>query len=180
MIPRTATLFTKIVTFAGLLYGFSNAVAEDLYQWKDADGTITYSTTPPPANITTKYQEVSKKLNPPWIKPAKPNTTTAVKPTFDTQATPSMEKPVTKKESRLERLVRLSPEPQKAISPEVRDSIVQPVNQDKVRKQRKCRDLSNRVNALEARLRTVSSPDELNESMLLLTKYQDSFDHFCQ
>ncbi len=178
MTSATTALIGKLVTITALLQCFSNAVAEELYQWKDKDGTITYSTTPPPAEITTNYQEVSTKRESPSIKSAKPTAAATKTPKSKVIVQPA--EPLTvKNESRLERLVRLSPEPVKKPQPQIRESILQPVNQDKVRKLRKCRDLSNRVGALEARLHSVSSADELNESMLLLTTYQNSFDRYC-
>lgn len=175
MISGTPPLIGQLVITAALLHGFASAWAEELYQWKDPDGTITYSTTPPPASITTNYQEISKKLATSSITPVSPSTTRPKTP-----VTLAPKKLIAKKESRLERLVRLSPEPVPSAEPVAVEAILQPVNQDKVRKTRKCRDLSNRVGALEARLSTVSSAQELNESMLLLTRYQNSFDKHCQ
>lgn len=175
MISETSSFIGKALTIVALLHGFSNALAEELYQWKDVDGTITYSTTPPPANITSDYQEISKKLSASTLTPSAPNASVP-----NTAVILAPEKPIAKNESRLERLVRLSPEPLPVVKPIAQETILQPVNQDKVRKKRKCRDLENRVGALEARLSTVSSTKELNDSMLLLTRYQNSFDQHCQ
>lgn len=179
MIRRATSMIGRLIAIVALMHGFSHAIAEELYQWKDKDGTITYSTTPPPAEITTKYEEVVTKKEPPSITSAKAKDAIK-KPAVEKQIVQQVERPAKQTESRLERLVRLSPEPVKKAEPQVRETILQPVNQDKVRKLRKCRDLNNRVNALEARLRTVSSADELNGSMLLLTKYQNSFDLYCK
>ena len=170
---------TNIVSAVLLLYGMSTALAGELYQWNDKDGTITYSTTPPPPEITTKFEEISKSLDSkPSVQAAAPEDI-AEKPPMAKQTTLPVEKPIQKPESRLERMVRLSPEPREQVEPKMKESVLQPVNQDKVRRQRKCRDLKNRVTALESRLHNVSSADELNQSMLLLTKYQDSFDRHC-
>ena len=181
MTRRMPSLIANVVSTAILLYGMSStALAEELYQWKDKDGTVTYSTTPPPPEITTKFEEIGKKLDTePSVQAVAPEEALE-KPPLAKQTALPVEIPSQKTESRLERIVRLSPEPQEHVEPKIKESILQPVNQDKVRKQRKCRDLKNRVSALESRLRNVSSADELNQSMLLLTRYQNSFDSHCQ
>lgn len=86
-------------------------MAGKLYQWTDADGVITYSTEPPPAGKTDRYQEISKQLKTKQIVPGD----TTIKET----KMPDVEKPeddtenliAVKDETKLQRRLRLAPKP---------------------------------------------------------------------
>jgi hypothetical protein len=56
---------------------------------------------------------------------------------------------------------------------------VNPAAQDAAKKQRQCQDLGKRVVSLERRLRSLLTPEDMDNTVLAMARYQKSFDRFC-
>jgi len=54
-----------------------------------------------------------------------------------------------------------------------------PAAQAAAKKQRQCQDLGKRVVSLERRLRSPLTPDDMDNTVLAMARYQKSFDRFC-
>ncbi|MCB1757285.1 MAG: DUF4124 domain-containing protein [Gammaproteobacteria bacterium] len=175
---RNLLLRPLLLLFCLTLTGL--ATAGKLYQWVDADGVITYSPEPPPKGETDSYEEISKQLEAKAIEPAQsPNSTTrAVLP--EKPAAPANGQVLNKQETKLERRLRLAPTPEdlpKPATPAVMSD--KPIDHDRIRTQRKCKDLENRISALESRVPAVENIEDLNQTILLLARYQRSHTRFC-
>lgn len=173
-----------------LLCTFS-AHAGELYQWVDADGVITYSPEPPPEGTVSEVREISGELASAGEpgSASGPSTADPLTEELPDSLTPSAQRQpigLMKNESRIERMARLAPKQPHAEV--VRDESVEPLTKaphktpldlERVRLNRKCSDLENRISALETRLSTVETAAELNKSMLMLSRFQTMHENSC-
>lgn len=177
------TLNRSILLLIAALFSSPIAFAGPLYQWVDADGVITYSPDPPSASVTKDFKEISSELGNNNIE-VTPEKRAAQKAKVDT---PQPHEPIgrLKNESKIERMARLAPKPNHAEPTEWKAPVTPvkqsaPINLDEIKHQRKCTDLVNRITALETRLSVVESAKQLNESMLLLARYQTMHENSCR
>lgn len=191
---RCAGSLLAIATAA--LIGITPTQAAPLYQWIDHEGVLTYSPTPP-KDRSIQYSQVNDHHDQPSIAASagthtKTNTTAKVDHTHNTSAETAQETRLSLKppavtvpqESRLERRLRLAPKAP-AIrpitqTPSTLRSNSAPVDLDTVRLTRRCHDLTNRITALEARLAVVKNIEQLNQSILLISDYQNMQEEHCR
>ncbi len=160
----------KSICLVALMGG--SASAAKLYEWKDADGTLTYSTEPPPESVTMEYREISSTLSAKKISKEKRHPTTSVQAVKQNSIS-------SKPESKLQRMVRLAPPLKKNSGNAGQTAKTRPVDYNKVRQHRRCADLVNRISALESRISVVENAEQLNQAILLISQYQSMHDRDC-
>lgn len=173
--------------------------AQPLYKWVEPDGAITFSVTKPPAGVS--YETV----NPADSQSNAPTTRT---PSSDVvterqKITPDSTKPMqgaalppsTRTNQTAERIAPKvgSPANTNSISRSADTSgtamttanaKVQTGDQTaainaRTRKQRQCEDLQKRVVSLERRLKTRLTPEDMDNTVVHMARYQRSFDQHC-
>jgi hypothetical protein len=162
-------MYKQLSASALLFFAVSNlSTAGQLYQWVDAEGTITYSPNPPNKDLNIKYEEISGKLNTLPLASTKQQHTNT--PSFG-KIQPALNKKVKarsikhdKKNFKTVQSAQLS-----ASSP----------NRDKIRKMRECKSLENRTSTLESRIGAVKSSKQLDQAIILLNQAQKKFDTNC-
>ena len=190
-----------------VLLGASAMVfAQPLYKWVEPDGAITFSVTKPPAGVTfevvnpddssTTAKTPASAVSPNSIKPANQNAATgSTKPSLNAALPPSTttNQPV---ERIAPRVGAQAPENGITRSGITRSAVtgntvssnapkqVQTSNQTAqaaatTRKQRQCEDLQKRVVSLERRLRTRLTPEDMDNTVVHMARYQRSYDQHC-
>lgn len=144
--------------------------ANTLYQWTDQSGVITYSPNPPPessgieAKVVNLNKSGERKIQD--SNTSDNNLRSATKPKASTDSlivSPSLAATAAKKDL-----------PRDEFETNTEDSI-----RDETFSAR-CQDLANRITALESRMTLVDEVQALNKTILLLSRYQKSFDSNCQ
>jgi len=168
------------------------ATAETLYRWLEADGSITFSPTPPPKGVDFKKVEAAGNI----IKSAEPNRTdsTSILATSEHAVGTQMQNNATTTTARPAAAIatpRLSYAPDtgngnKAPPRELQQpvaqadtSIQQPTTVASSTKRRQCQDLTKRVSSLERRLRSPLTADDMDNTVVAMARYQRSFDQHC-
>ncbi len=174
-----------------LLANASVAFAQPLYKWIEADGSITFSPTPPANGVNFE------KLGEP--SPVATSLTIDPLPAETTVPSPAPALPV----SRMEYAPGNSRDLPDAISRGSAGSAVQPVNSGVAvirpesstpidsdddqsasnsaasYKQSRCQDLKKRVTSLERRLKSHLTPEDMDNTVLHMARYQRSYDQYC-
>ena len=177
----------------------ANVLAQPLYKWVEPDGSITFSVELPPSGVkyeiidpsasnaepSTQASEAIRSEQAPTIKQLQPTTlpvepTQRVAPQLGVQATKrSAIQPGTQNASDVE--------PTQAHSGAVESFTSNNPGSDerlatvsaKTRKQQQCEDLKKRVVSLERRLKTRLTPDDMDNTVIHMARYQRSYDHHC-
>lgn len=183
----------------------TGSIAQTLYKWVEADGSITFSADPPESGIdyetvTSMNDDVPKDKSVPATQPATkltekpaqadiPETTQRVTSnnTQDGAAAPAPTEP---SRSRLAPMrdqkmgitaadngsSELSDTPTTgAAVPAQNAPVVSPVSG----KQRQCEDLKKRVISLERRLKSRLTPEDMDNTVVHMARYQRSYDQYC-
>ena len=183
-----------------VLLGASAIVfAQPLYKWVEPDGAITFSVKKPPAGVS--YETVNPADSPKNTAASgatanddataqEKETTIGAQPALEAALPPS-----TRTNQRAERIAPEigSQEESNGISRTAdagREATTIPgstqQNSDqtatlnaKTRKRRQCEDLQKRVVSLERRLQTRLTPDDMDNTVIHMARYQRSFDQHC-
>ena len=179
-----------------ILLGFGPlAAAETLYRWIEPDGSITFSPTKPPAGV--EYKEVnaagadqsgailaaSTPSQPSILATSEHGLEQALPPVNDTKI---LSRPVPAVAARqgLTYAPDTSSRPAKKIEPAVQATA--PAAQTNIgatvasaSKKRQCLDLSKRVLSLERRLRSKLAPEDMDNTVVAMARYQRSYDQHC-
>lgn len=185
----------------------SIVLAEPLYKWVEADGSITFSVKPPAAGVS--YETVSSSgLS---QKPAP-----EIPESADVDAAPALQRALPENRQPNEVTQRLAPQQGVQSETQVRSQnattdqseltsryvenranniMGKPAEQSGVstqnsagssvemsaknRKQRQCEDLKKRVISLEGRLKTRLTPDDMDNTVVHMARYQRSYDQHC-
>ena len=177
--------------------------AQPLYKWVEADGSITFSVKRPPAGVD--YETINPSTENDAQKPAAADPVSAREASArEAEAVQKMlpRVPPTEPAQRLapqlgiqaddrnragERDDAQNTQPAQA-SPEsagVVSSNSQEISDRQAalsansRKQRQCEDLKKRVISLERRLKTRLTPDDMDNTVVHMARYQQSYDHHC-
>ncbi|MBX2825140.1 MAG: DUF4124 domain-containing protein [Gammaproteobacteria bacterium] len=120
------------------LVQFANA--EELYRWREADGTLTFSPTPPPAGSGIAFEKISPASG----------------------------------------AARANPEP--ALVPATNPALVaqQPTRVVAASKNGHCNDLRKRVQSLERLIMTDVSNETMDNAVVQMARYQNSFNQSCR
>jgi len=184
MIRRTSLL---------LLLAFSSvSIAQPLYKWVEADGSITFSPKKPPAGITfetieggagTKNTAVPAAQSTPKPAAALPGTariTRAVETDLSAAITSSaIEQQNTEAE-------RTSPSALGNVNSGIAVQTNQQADSRKMtsvaasNKKSRCQDLRKRVVSLERRLQSRLTPEDMDNTVIHMARYQRSFDQHCE
>ena len=168
------------------------ATANTLYKWTEADGSITFSPEPPAAGIAYDTVQTGS-ANP---APQRPLPQQAV-----TQN--SLQAPNNVTRNRVTAAAPTEPAQDLAYAPAAAalpDGIAWENPQDtanhadqlrrsggsnsgligSTQKNSQCQDLEKRVMSLERRLRSKLTPDEVDNTVVAIVRYQNNFDQFCE
>jgi len=174
------------------------ATANTLYRWTEADGSITFSPSPPASGVAYETIETgggNANIERPAQAPAAPQAPTA---------------PISAPQARITAVPTQIPaaaaEPAQglAYAPAAQAALPGGITWDKQaqgaaavpsqtqtlggnntgvigssKKTSQCLDLEKRVMSLERRLRSKLSPDEVDNTVVAIVRYQDSFDQYC-
>ena len=142
------------------------ATANTLYQWTDKNGVITYSPTPPPESSGLTYEKVDLAAKP--KAPDVPNSGAEMAKSISRAPVNSPVAPASgTQQTYTARSSVKNPKPGQTTS------------KAESHNENRCQDLANRVTALESRITLVDDAKALNQTILLLSRYQASFDKNC-
>ncbi len=181
------------VTLLVLLCVSVATLAQPLYKWVEKDGSITFSVEPPPAGVS--FETIENKTSNKISSPSKPQSTrqnsveqSLVEQRISTQ-NPQLVAPIqglqaTTRQSlqNNERGQNFSAQPQSAASggsANIPNQDTQAAIRASTRKEQQCDDLKKRVISLERRLQTRLTPDDMDNTVVHMVRYQRSFDHHC-
>ena len=178
----------RTLTCCLLVLGSGNAMAEKLYRWVEADGSITFSPTPPPDSKEFKTVAGAKSVSASSTAvvatgekgvvdaPATPGTETAV----DAQIASAASSVLTPARLRYapDTTVTKAPDSSRRTAPRGSSSNLPMIAASS--KRGHCQNLKKRVVSLERRLRTGLTPEEMDNTVIHMARYQQSFDQFCQ
>ena len=177
---RMKTTINQVIACSILLIGSTTVQAEKLYRWIEPDGSITFSPNPPPAGVDYKTVNSATGEN-----TQLPNQQSAI---ASSSATPAQAPAVPAEPIPISKLT-YAPETSSAPAPNVQAeprkpviaaaTAANPAAQAAAKKQRQCQDLGKRVVSLERRLRSPLTPDDMDNTVLAMARYQKSFDRFC-
>jgi len=165
---------TRLLLSAILLAVTSQAAAATLYRWVEKDGSITFSPEPPPAGVTYETVDTggaaSARPQPrppqdaiPTAQAALPNQGLSYAPSTD-----SIPQGITRGDD----VGAKRPEPENTKDS---DLVV-----GSSRKYAQCQDLKKRVTSLEQRLRAELTPDQVDNTVVAIVRYQSSFNQHCR
>ncbi|MFK7891749.1 MAG: DUF4124 domain-containing protein [Granulosicoccus sp.] len=180
MLRRTSFLILTLAT--------TIAVAQPLYKWVETDGSITFSPNKPPAG--TDYETISKDAIENRIGKSRATNSGLSLDTRMQQKTPESNSipnvpPANLRGKASTPLMREAPAAampasENQNSPLPTDQNGSAVNLEQSRrKQRQCQELQKRVVSLERRLTTVQDPDDMDNTVIHMARYQRSFDQHC-
>ena len=184
MIRRISLLF--------LLANASVAFAQPLYKWIEPDGSITFSPTPPATGVNfEKLGEpspvaTSLTVDPLPVEATEPSAVPdAVQPVPRVKYAPgnSRDLPYAISRSSASSAVR----PVNTGVAVVRPESSAPIDSDDDQsasnaasyKQSRCQDLKKRVTSLERRLKSRLTPEDMDNTVLHMARYQRSYDQYC-
>ena len=161
--------------YALLLTCCSVAFAEPLYKWTEADGTITFSPDKPAAGIDFDVVDItgdaaSKSAGEPTLGKASAQPSEA--------DAPEVSSPSSGVENSDAVLSTWS------IDSQIKTFQTQPVQKKTAFKesnqsQNRCEDLRKRVVSLERRLQAQITAEDMDNTIVHISEYQNSFDQFC-
>ncbi|MFK7993607.1 MAG: DUF4124 domain-containing protein [Granulosicoccus sp.] len=191
------------MSFLVLLGSSAIVLAQPLYKWVESDGSITFSVTPPAAGID--YETVSAKgsdqslanapaaAKAPALQQILPSATPSRVPTqrlapqqgiqagIESSAgvsqanAPTLPAGYSEKQARSVIGTKTSRTPEE--SRRLNDGSV--TGMARSRKQRQCEDLKKRVVSLERRLKTRLTPEDMDNTVIHMARYQRSYDQHC-
>jgi len=169
-------------------------LAEKLYRWVEADGSITFSPNPPPSGVDYKAVNAAHN-NAAKADLPKPASTPSILATsehgLDTDEPKTAAAKITVQPEVEAERQKLSYAPdignktttqtspaaatQKPIQPRVSQAEITSSN----KKRRHCQDLNKRVMSLERRLRSPLKPVDMDNTVVAMARYQRSYDQHC-
>lgn len=167
--------------YAVLLTYCAATMAEPLYQWTEADGSITFSPDKPPAGIDFKIIEPRSGNTSPGAEQATVPVlaASAIENTRTRPPVTSHRAPLRSGNTSVESgSVSWSGNVQQ---PTKRALPSQNVSATKASNARlgRCEDLRKRVVSLERRLKANLSPEDMDNTVVYMSRYQRSYDKFC-
>ena len=190
-----AFVATLALPLSGTGFGDAHAAGAPtagLYRWKEADGSLTYSPTPPADG--TPYEPVDARTLRPLAAPAAtapPVVPAASAPSAaaDGTRTPGLRAagaprvraaPVARAPLGTDATDGASPALGAAASPTRVAAAAAPAPGAPDERSRRCGELAKRVVSLERRLATPLSADEMDRTVVQMARYQDSAERHCR
>lgn len=151
-----------------ILYVSSTMVfAQPLYKWVEADGSITFSPTKPSAGIS--YETVTR----PTESSQNQATLVSVSESPASQAAP---------DTKTSPIAKIEYAPAQPIATPVRSNNLSKSSiaaSPSSNKQSRCQDLKKRVVSLERRLKSRLTPEDMDNTVIHMARYQRNFDQYC-
>ncbi|MDB3935208.1 DUF4124 domain-containing protein [Granulosicoccus sp.] len=185
--------------FCTLLSASICVLAQPLYKWVEADGSITFSVKRPPAGVD--YETINASAEKETKTPAAADSVSAQKaPTMQQmlpgaqpsepgqRLAPQLGIQAGNRNSSGEQNDAQNAQPAQATSKPDAGSASDTSRSisdraaslsAKSRKQRQCEDLKKRVISLERRLKSRLTPDDMDNTVVHMARYQRSYDHHC-
>jgi len=169
----------------------SVSLAEKLYRWIEADGSITFSPEPPPAGVDFKVMDAGQGDSQALTNKQKSIMATS-EHSLDTAPTAPINNtavltrpaPAVSKQG-----LSYAPETSKINTITRQATVQQPIAQADAEpghqtiasnnKEKQCQDLSKRVISLERRLRMPLEPVDMDNTVIAMARYQKSYDQYC-
>jgi len=169
----------------------SLAQAEALYRWIEPDGSITFSPNKPPAGVDFKMVGVEKTRT---IARSNQSKSASSKPLRAATNQQSVDASVNWMDNKQRQ--GSGKEPALAAASQgfnesrgqlrAQRTAVQPVNNSlrsaaqRNKRANQCAELSKRVTSLEERMKARLSPDAMDQTVITMVRYQQSFDKYCR
>ena len=183
----------RTITLLSLIFSASTVFANGLYKWVEADGSITFSPNPPPAGVefervgALKQSQASIAPSTATAAPAKRAEEQGTALSGDASTEVAIEAPKRLSYapsgdnskpgiSRAEPRVAAASETSDAASTKDSDATTITVA---AKKQRRCEDLKKRVVSLERRLKIRLSPADMDNTVVHMARYQQSYNQHC-
>ena len=197
----------RLLSFLVFFGASAIVLADPLYKWVEPDGSITFSVKPPAAGIsyetvstssskqtiTQKAPESVQSESTPALQQALPTTGQSVAPTQ--RLAPQQSPQTTAAQPRIQSssgnqsdLTSYVENRSSNVMGTAADNAGNEVQNSagrsaalsaKSRKQRQCEDLKKRVISLEGRLKTRLTPDDMDNTVVHMARYQRSYDQHC-
>ncbi len=192
----------KCLLLGTMLLSSHSLLAEKLYRWVEPDGSITFSPNKPANGV--EYKEVdaiggnptggnlAQSGQEPQIERSTPSILATSEHDTDTTQARINETPITTRPAAAIATQKLTYAPE--TSPGITRSMPTPAAQPTVsapdgeqdlqaiysdNKRRQCQDLSKRVLSLEQRLRSKLEPEDMDNTVVAMARYQRSYDQYC-
>jgi len=179
----------RILICALLLGTAFQASASTLYRWVEADGSITFSPKPPPRGTAFETIETGTGIGADGISRTG-NARNAPRPAIAPDPLIQSSQPAKRKpglayapaSSKLPKGISQSDEVKAAVAARKAENESVPEG-DKIitstKKHSQCQGLQKRVRSLENRLRSVLTPDDVDNTVVAIARYQQSFNRHC-
>jgi len=141
-----------LFVIALLTLGSAALAEEELYRWREADGTLTFSPKPPPASSGIAFEKISSSGG--ALRANKPVNSRLTNPTVSPPATVP------------------------ATSPALATRT--PTSVTSATKEGHCSDLQKRVQSLETLIMTDVSNETMDNAVIQMARYQTSFNQSCR
>lgn len=167
--------------------------AQTFYKWVEADGSITFSADPPENGIDyetvtsmndDRQENKSVHVTQPAAKPAR-HETSQISPT--SEASNALAKPPTSrvapmKDQKMGITAANNESAKRSDTPATGAALLArpaPAISPDSGKQRQCEDLKKRVISLERRLKSHLTPEDMDNTVVHMARYQRSYDQYC-
>ena len=172
----------RSLLFFSLLSVSAICVAEPLYKWVEPDGSITFSVKPPPEGV--EYETVNAEPKSSLSKADTDDRAAAEPAVSQSQLNQTQKTPLAPQIGVQSGIVRAPTDP--SVSAPNSNESVQPQSASQLavleknsRKQRQCEDLLKRVVSLEGRLKSRLTPEDMDNTVVHMARYQRSYDQHC-
>jgi len=193
---QTRGLLLNGLLLSSLLFTSQTIQAEKLYRWIEPDGSITFSPVPPASGVEYKTVQssgsnVTRTPQKAAIEESAPSILATSE--HDSQLTlpPVNETPIAAQPALAVAKPRISyaPDTGEGITRSTEPAVIAPTPEANTtkntrtiasdNKRRQCQDLSKRVMSLEQRLRSKLLPEDMDNTVIAMARYQRSYDQHC-
>lgn len=168
-------------------------MAQPLYKWTEADGSVTFSPKQPPAGTSFETIQSTSKKKTATDSVTREAATTPVTAAAAPASSPSSVAPRIIPNDQLSQLSSSSSNSENRsgqlnsiTAPDASPDSSQAQNSNQVasiaasNKQSRCQDLRKRVVSLERRLKSRLTPQDMDNTVIHMARYQRSFDQYCE
>lgn len=183
----------RLIICTILLLTSHAVLAEKLYRWIESDGSITFSPTPPPAGVEFQSVNAAHGNTAPAKLPASGEQQPSILATSEHDVavqqprvndTPILARPAA---AIAKQGLSYAPETNPSVETTTTTVAALPPPQPALQRQRvasqtkrrQCLDLSKRVLSLERRLRSPLTPDDMDNTVIAMARYQRNYDRHC-
>ena len=183
----------RLIICTILLLASHGVLAEKLYRWVEPDGSITFSPKPPTNGVDYKAVEAigSNVAQPTGIEKAEPSILATSEHDVEQPAIRVNETKITTRPATAvaRQGLAYAPDTGSGLSRSTSDATAAESQSQSTqaglttvtsaKKRQQCEDLSKRVLSLEQRLRSKLGPDDMDNTVIAMARYQRSYDQYC-